>query len=214
LTLFPALVLGGEKEESFFKEKMIPLAQKFVKRNELVAADFGTNNINKCQVQFFTDGRSGCTASLGLKSGYWFYYISNGQNTEICQFHDSTKTYYALENAPKEKIDVVKALNLRNKLSETNALQLAKKYFNLQGHKEENFHPAEVHQSYWSGGDDNRGGKLPYFDITWYRKDITKTDRESGDSKMLLKSVTIEVSGIDSHLISYSKGLLPIGKDF
>ncbi|HEY1718095.1 MAG TPA: hypothetical protein VGH42_07340 [Verrucomicrobiae bacterium] len=166
-------------------------------------------------MEFFTDGRRGCTANLKLKTGYIFDFISDGTNAEVCHFHDGkTRTYFALENAPKEKIDAVKALNLRNKLSKTNALELAENFFKLQGHKDENFNEPELHQSYWSGGDDNRGGELPYFEITWYRKDITKTDRESGDSKKLLESVTIEVSGIDSHLISYSKGLLPIGKDF
>ena len=215
LILFPALVMGGEKEELFFKEKMIPLAQEFVKRNELLTADFGTNNIKKYQVQFFTDGRQGCIADIKLKDGYRFEFYSDGQSVELSQFSDGkTKTYYALESAPKAEIEAVKALNLRNKLSNTNALNLAEKFFKLQGHKDENFNPPELHQSYWSGGDDNRGGELPYFEITWYRKDITKTDRESGDSKKLLKSVTVEVSGIDSHLISYSKGLLPIGKDF
>jgi hypothetical protein len=83
----------------------------------------------------------------------------------------------------------------------------------LLGHKEENFHPAELHQSYWVGQNDV-WGNLPYYEVTWYRTDVTKEKRESGDSKELLKSVTIEVSGIDSHLISYSKGLLPIGSDF
>ena len=212
--LFPVLAMCGEKEDLFFKEKLIPLAQEFVKRNGLSAANFGTNSIKKYKVEFFTDGRSGCTANVALKDGRWFYFISNGQDAEINYFHDETKTYYSLADAPKEKIDAVKVLNLRNKLSNTNALKLAEKFFKLQGHKDENFHPAELHQSYWSGGDEDRGGELPYYEVTWYRKDVTKEKRESGDSKELLKSVTIEVSGIDSHLISYSKGLLPIGKDF
>jgi len=120
-----------------------------------------------------------------------------------------------IEKFRKEgKIDAIKALNLRNKLNNTNALELAKKFFKLQGHKEENFHPAEFGQSSWSGGDDDRGGKLPYYEIRWYRKDVAEADIESGKAKEILKSVRIEVSGIDSHLISYSKGMLPIGSDF
>jgi len=43
-------------------------------------------------------------------------------------------SYYALDFAPKEKLDAVKALILKNKLNETNALELAKKFFKLQGH--------------------------------------------------------------------------------
>ncbi|HEY5297742.1 MAG TPA: hypothetical protein VIK59_07440 [Verrucomicrobiae bacterium] len=212
LIFFVGRAVGKEKTEIFFQEKMIPLAQEFVKRNGLQPIDFGTNNIKKCQIQFFTDGRPGCTATLALKNGYWFYFNSDGQNAEVWDFNDYTKTYYALEGAPKEKIDAVKALNLRNKLSKTSALEVAEKFFKLQGHKEKNFHPAELHQSYWSGGGDNRGGELPYYEITWYRKDVKKTDRDAGIATLPI--VIIEVSGIDSHLISYTKGFMPIGKDF
>ena len=174
---------------------------------------FGTNNIKKRQVHFFTDGRLGCTANLKLKTGYRFNFISNGKNVEVWDFHDEkTKTYYALEGAPKEKIDVVKALNLQNKLSNTNALELAEKFFKLQGHKEEKFYPAELHQSYWSGGDDNQGGKLPYYEVEWYRKDVKQAERDAGYAQLPL--VRIEVSGIDSHLISYSKLFMPVGSDF
>jgi len=211
--LFP-FTFGEKREEDFFWKKMLPSAQEFVERNKLPAADFGTNNIGKYRIEFFQDGRAGCTANLKLKSGLIFTFLSDGTNVEVSAFSDGrTKTYYELDSAPKEEMDAVKALNLRNKLNDAIALELAKSFFVLLGHKEENFHPAELHQSYWVGQNDV-WGNLPYYEVTWYRTDVTKEKRESGDSKELLKSVTIEVSGIDSHLISYSKGLLPIGSDF
>jgi hypothetical protein len=210
--LFP-FTFAEKREADFFWGKMLPLAQKFVNRNGILDIDFSTNNIGKYRIDFFQDKRPGCLADLKLKNGYSFSFLSDGTNADVWAFNDGkTKTYYALEGAPKDKIDAVKALSLRNKLSSTNALELAEKFFRLQGHKEDNFHPAELHQSYWSGGDDSRGGELPYYEVEWYRKDVKMTDLQSGIAT--LPYVRIEVSGIDSHLISYTKGFMPVDGDF
>lgn len=214
--LFPMLMLGGEKEDTFLKEKMLPLAQEFVKRNELPTADFGTNNIQNYKVRFFTDGRAGCTADLKLSNSYSFSFISDGTNTEAWFFNDGkTRTYYALEDTPKEKIDAVKALNLQNKLNDKTALEVAERFFKLQGHKEEDFLPPELTQLCWTGPPEYAsldGRLLPYYEVGWYRKDVKLADRDAGVAK--LSHVRIEVSGIDSHLISYSKHFMPIGSDF
>lgn len=212
--LFP-FTFAERAEEDFFWKSMLPLAKGFVEHNELPAADFSTNNISNYRVEFFQDGRPGCIADLKLKDGYTFSFVSDGTRAEVSGFNDGkTRTYYSLENAPKEKIDAVKALLLRNRLNKTNALELTEKFFRLQGHKDENFHQPEIHQSYWSGGEDGRGGDLPYFETTWYRKDVNMDDVKGGEARALLKSIRIQVSGIDAHLISYSKGLLPLGRDF
>jgi hypothetical protein len=142
----------------------------------------------------------------------WFLsFYTETNKTEVWTFHRNIKTYYSLAGAPQAKIDAVKALNLQNKLNKESAIVLAKKYFKLLGHKDENFHSQEISQCYWSG---EESGRLPYFEITWYRKDVTLKELEDNDSNAKLKTVIIEVSGIDSSLISYSKGLLPIGSDF
>jgi hypothetical protein len=186
--------------------------QEFIKRNSLPVTDFKTNTIKKYNVEFFTAGRSGCIANLKLNNGYYFDFYSNGQNTEISQFNDGkTKTYYALDAAPKEEIEAVKSLNLRNKLNDKAALEIARRFFKLEGHKEDDFHPAELRQSYWVGKND-LWGYLPYYQATWYRKDVTEADRKSGTSSLPL--ILIEISGVDSHLISYTKAFMPIGKDF
>ncbi|HEY5297811.1 MAG TPA: hypothetical protein VIK59_07785 [Verrucomicrobiae bacterium] len=209
--LFP-FTFAEKRESDFFWNKMLPLAQEFVTRNGLPAVDFNTNNISKYRIEFFQDGRHGCTADLKLKGGYSFSFLSDGTNAEVWAFNDGrTKTYYELDNVPKEEIDAIKALNLRNKLNDKTALETAERFFKLEGHKEENFHPAELKQSYWVGKNDE-WGYLPYYQTTWYRKDVTDVDRKSGTST--LPVVMIEVSGVDAHLISYTKAFMPVSKDF
>jgi hypothetical protein len=210
--LLPALVFGGEKEDVYFKEKMIPLAQDFLQRIGVTnCLPLGTNQVHKHKVDFFED-RPGCTAVMALSNRITFRFITEKQKSEVWSFQSGVITYYNLVNVPKEKIEAVKALNLRNKLSPTNALALAEKYFKLLGHKDENFHPPELIQSYWSGGEDAHGGILPYYEVSWYRKDVNLADRDKGIS--VLPEVKMTVSGTDFSLIHYSKHFMPIGGDF
>jgi hypothetical protein len=206
--------LGGEKEQAYLTQKMIPFAQEFLQRiGQTNNLPLGTNQVKHYKMDYFND-RPGCTANMRLTNGCVFSFHTETNKTEIWSFQRNIKTYYSLADAPKAKIEAVKALNLKNKLNKDSALVLANKYFKLTGHKEENFHSPELLQCYWSGGEDNHGGRLPYYEITWYRKDVTKAELENHDSNAELKTVIIEVSGIDLGLISYSKGLLPVGSDF
>ena len=208
---FPALCKGGERGEQYLTETMIPLAQTFLSRiTQTNAPPLETNQVKSFKVDFFDD-RPGCTAAMRLTNGCVFRTYSENGKSEVNGFHRPIKTYYALENAPKEKVVAVNALNLQNKLNKDSALILAQKYFRLLGHHEDNFHAPEILQCYWSG---EVGGKLPYYEITWYRKDVTAKELADNDSRAKLKTVVIEISGIDSSLISYSKGLLPINSDF
>jgi hypothetical protein len=140
---------------------------------------------------------------------------------EVWSFKNTNvKTYLELNNPPKEKIEAVKAMNLRNKLNKKSAEILATKYFKMLGHKEENFHsldfyPPEVTQGYWVSAPESppiNERLLPYFAVTWYRKDVKVDEIKDGDSNF--REATIEVSGVDLGLISYTKTLLPIGSDF
>lgn len=202
-------------EERYLKETMIPLARAFLQRiGQINNLPFTTNQVQYYRIDYFRD-RPGCTASLRLTNGYSFSYYTETNKTGVYTFRRNIKTYYGLDvGAPKAKIEAIKALNLQNKLSKNSALALGIKYFKQLGHEEGDFHVPEIHQCYWSGGENGRGGKLPYFEITWYRKDVTRKELDNHDSNEMLKAITIEVSGIDSSLISYSKGLLPIGSDF
>ena len=152
--LFPVLAMGGEKEEAYLRQTMIPLAQAFLERigqtNTLI---LGTNQVKNYRVDWFND-RPGCTASLKLTNGCSFLYYTEKAKTEIDTFRSPIKTYYELNNPPKEKIEALKALNLQNKLNKESAAALAGKYLKLLGHKEENFHsldfyPPEIAQGYW-----------------------------------------------------------------
>ena len=218
----PALVLGGEKEQAYLAGTMIPLAQKFLARIGLTnSLPITTNQVMKFKVDYFDD-RIGCMASLKLTNGFTFGFHTETNKTEVWSFHRTIKTYYALENPPKEKIIALKALNLQNKLNLHSAQSLAEKYFKLIGHQLENFHsldfyPPGITQGYWVSTSDPTPASerhLPYYEITLYRKDVTKLQLDEHDSNAELKFVMIEVSGIDLGLVSYSKGMLPIGSDF
>ncbi|HET7626677.1 MAG TPA: hypothetical protein VFM25_15590 [Verrucomicrobiae bacterium] len=207
-------VIAGENENLFLNQTMVPLVRQFVKQNRLAETNLSTNDIIKYRVTFFKEERSGCLANLKLKCGYFFDVWSDGTNAEVRDFGDANvRTYYNLSDAPKEKIEAVKKLNLSNKLNEKTALELAEKFFELQGHKKSNFHSPEIHQCNWVGTDAEGWGPLPYYQIKWYRKDVTQTERESGLSTV--PEIVIEVSGVTSNLVAYHKyGSLPIGKDF
>ena len=217
-----AFHLSGEKEETYLKEKIIPLAQEFLQRiGQTNNLPLGTNQVKSYKLNYFDD-RPGCTADMRLANGYAFSFHTETNQTEIWSFHRSIKTYYELDNPPIEKVRALQALNIQNKLNKESAAALAAKYLKLLGHKEENFHsldfyPPEISQGYWVSSPESPPAnerRLPYYEIIWYRKDITKKELDDNDSRAKLTTVTIEVSGIDSSLISYSKGMLPIGSDF
>jgi hypothetical protein len=205
----------NEAEAEFFWGKMIPLAQEFIRRNNLpYDSKLGTNNIKHYRVELFRK-RPGGTGSFRLENGYTFSFLSDGQAAEVSNFSDNgVKLPYSLVDAPKEEIEAVQALNLSNKLNDGTALELAKIYFGLQGHKETNFQPAELNQETWYGGDDNLENRfLPFYTIEWHRKDVKQEDRDNGNITMC-PWVEIGISGITSNLIHYSKGYMPVGSDF
>jgi len=212
MLLFPVLVFGGEKEEAYLKEKMIPLAQDFLQRiGQTNSLPLGTNQVRNYKVDYFDD-RPGCQANMRLTNDYVFRFLTEKDKSEVRGFQRLIKTYYNLVDVPKAKIEAVKALNLQNKLNKASALVLAKKYLKQLGHKEENFYPPEIGQCYWSGGEDGRGGILPYYEVSWYRKDVNLADVDKGITN--LPQVLVTVSGIDSSLIYYSRLYLPFDGDF
>lgn len=171
-----------EKEERFFRETMLPAADEFIRQSDLAIT---TNDVSRWEFDLFDDGRVGGLGSLRIEPKHHFTFFVMGEKSEVRTFTDgNVNTYYDLSFAPQEKVDAVKALLLRNKLNEQTALELAKKFFKLQGHKEENFHPVQIYRLGWTGPanpvagerhsiDDpaKRGGLLPYYRATWYRKD-------------------------------------------
>lgn len=203
---------ADKKEEAFFWKTMIPRAQGYIERNGLAETDFGTNNIKHYRIDFY-DNRPGGQAVLALNTGYSFDFFSDGQTTEVRHFSNGkVKTHYNLSGATGEQIRAVKSLNLQNKLNDNTAFELAEKYFTLQQHKEANFHPVEFQQLSWGNKNEPDYVPLPYYRAEWYRKDVNLAERKAG--VIALPSVTIEISGIDSSLIHYSKSFMPVGSDF
>lgn len=150
---------------------------------------------------------------MQLENGFSFHFFSNGKTNEVRFFKDGKiKTYYDLTGAPPKKVEAVRALNLGNKLNDKTALELAKKYFQRQGHKAEDFQTPNLTHGYWVGKPEHLNHRLPYYKVEWYRKDVTQAQLDSGIAA--LPQVIIEVSGLTSNLVSYSKIGLPIGRDF
>jgi hypothetical protein len=209
--LYP-FTFAEKKEADFFWGKMIPLAQEFIRRNNLPDdSHFGTNDIRHYRVNFHQD-RPGCSATLQLDNGYNFMFSSDGQNAEVWGFSDGSKTDYDLAGAPQDEIVAVKALSLRNKLNDQSALALAENFFKLQGHRDDDFHPVFFHQLCWGKKGDPDYVPFPFYLAQWYRKDVNLADAEKGI--VTLPSVMIEISGIDRRLIIYTKVNMPIGRDF
>ncbi|HZL14095.1 MAG TPA: hypothetical protein VFC85_08110 [Verrucomicrobiae bacterium] len=67
MLLFPALAFGGEKEEAYLKQTMIPQARKLLLRidqtNDLPST---TNDVQSYKVDYYDDGLS---AELRLTNG-------------------------------------------------------------------------------------------------------------------------------------------------
>jgi hypothetical protein len=213
-----------ELEATYLKETMIPLAREFLLRIGLTNnLPFTTNQVQKYRMSYFYYC-PGCQADMRLTNGLVFSFFTKTNKSEVWVFKNTNvKTYLELDNPPKEKIKALQALNLRNKLNQKSAEALAKKYFKLLGHKEENFHPLDFFPSegargYWVSAPEMPPANerlLPYYGFTWYRKDVKLEKIQNGEEGSISK-VMIEVSGIDSSLVSYSKlGIeMPIGSDF
>ncbi len=212
LILFSGCQSEEEKKLIILNQTMIPMVREFILRNEIpFDSNFTTNQISKWKFQPY-EKRKGGQGYVRLQNRYAFSFFFEKDKVEIWIFKDvAVKTYYDLFFAPQEKIDAVKALNLKNKLNEKTAIALATKYFKLQGHKLEDFHPPECLQRYWAGTNLSEDHNLPYFGVEWYRKDVNMADVEQGFTR---PSVLIEVSGITTNLISYSKFSMPVGSDF
>lgn len=198
-------------KEHVLGEIMIPLAREFIERNKLpYGTNFSTNSVTRYRVNFLED-KPGCTSSMTLTNGCYFGIFWEGTNSEVRNYHDKTRTGYNLGHATKAEFEAVKALGLRNKLNDETALKLAKEYFKLLGHREQDFHPVQFGPETWGEKGEADFIQFPFYQATWYRKDANLDDRARGE---LLPNIMIEVSGISSNMVSYSKCFMPVGRDF
>lgn len=203
--------------DPYLVNTMLPLAQQFcAKVNMNQFTNISTNQIKRYNHYGYFSDRPGCITQLTLTNKFVFWFHTEKDKSEVESFQQNQQTtYHSLNDASLDKIKAYEALLKQNKLSEKRALALARKYFNALGHDEKNFHPPEILQGYWvSMNEKFPSGRLPAYTVTWYRKDVTKEQLAPGSGEAMLPEVVIEVSGIDSSLISYHKYFMPIGSDF
>ena len=200
------------KEEQCLFDTMIPMAHDFIARNALsFDTNFGTNAIKRSKITIW-DNKPGWEGLLVLTNGWTFSYLSIGTNVEIDAFQTQTRTgYYNPSTMPKGEVEAVKALNLRNKLTDKKALDLLKWHFKTMGHKEKDFHPPEF---FHLGGDPGVPDyfPVPFYKATWYRKDVN-VEADSAAGK-LMPNINITISGITTNIIDYDKAFMPVGHDF
>ena len=203
--------------DPYLLHTMLPLARDFCAKvgiNQFT--NISTNQIKRYNHYGYFSDRPGCTTQLTLTNKFSFWFLTEKDKSEVESFQQNQQvTYRSLNDAPLEKIKAVQALLKQNKLNEKKALALAGKYFKTLGHDEMNFHPPEIVQGRWiSSNPKYDRGHLPAYTVTWYRNDVTKLQLEPASGEAMLPEVIIEVSGIDSSLISYHRYFLPIGSDF
>jgi hypothetical protein len=203
--------------DSYLLQTMLPLTQQFcVKVGMTNFTEISTDQIKRYRREDFYE-RPGCMAELTLTNKYHFSSHTEKDKSEVWDFQQNQQTtYHSLNDASLDKIRAYQDLLKQNKLSEKKAVALARKYFNALGHDEKNFHSPEILQGYWiSMNQKFPSGRLPAYTVTWYRKDVTKEQLDPSTGEVYRQpSVEIEVSGIDSSLISYHRNFLPIGSDF
>ncbi len=215
-SVFPFAEISTNLTDNYLHQTLLPMVQDFCAKTGMTNfTQINTNQIKRYRRENFYE-RPGCMTDLYLTNKYHFTSHTEREKSEICFFQQSQqKTYYSLNDAPVEKIQAVQSLLKQNKLNEKEALALARKYFVALGHDEKNFRPPEIQQGYWvSGNMKYPSGRLPAYTVTWYRKDVTKEQLAPGSGEAMLPEVVIEVSGVDSSLISYHKYFMPVDSDF
>lgn len=207
-----------ESTNAYLLNTLIPLAQDFcakVGMNQFT--NISTNQIKHYNHYGFFKDRYGCIADIVLTNKFSFSSHTEKDKSEIRYFQQNRqKAYYSLNDAPVEKIKAVQSLLKQNKLNEKKALALARKYFTLLGHDEKHFHPPGIVQGTWiSSNPKYPWGRLPAYTVIWYRNDVTPAQLEPATGEVYRQpSIEIEVSGLDSSLISYHRRFIPLGSDF
>ena len=137
-----------------------------------------------------------------LEKKHAFLFVGNHKTNGITIYSDKTSPWKPSLMDPKNEGKMREMSARTNLLNDKTALELATKYFRLQGHDEKNFHPVKFEHEIWARDVPSRRILLPFYHAEWVRLDTPKEDYSH--------MVTITVSGIESNLVHYSKGGLPI----
>ncbi len=202
--------VAGQREDAYFEEKCLPVVRDFIRRNRLAYdADFPTNKISHHLVDFTPDSRR-YSSRMMLEKHYAFLFLGSAQANAIIFFHDKLSAWsFGLLEPENEQ--TMRGLAARtNLLNRSTALEMARRYFRLQGHSEKNFRAVKFEQVVWAESVPSKRIVLPFYEAEWLRLDADP----SNDS--IPPSVRITISGLESNMVHYSKISLPIkfGQDW
>lgn len=208
-----AAVFAAESEDSYLADKCVPLVREFLKRNAIAYdAAFPTQRISHSQVDY--TARSGVYLSrLMLDRRFSFLFTGTGGTNGITFFVDKASSWSPRLLDPQNEAQMLQLASASNCLSISTALDLANRYFHLQGHQQKNFHPVVFRQITWAESVPSRRIVLPFYEAEWVRRDVPLPVEKN---ESIYPSVTVIVSGLKSNFIAYSKILLPFGygRDF
>jgi hypothetical protein len=194
-------------KNEYLESNVLPLVRQFIKRNGIpFPVDFSTNEIAHWRVTF-GDYPAATLASVNLKNHFIFGFTQRAGEKEINYFQDIQPSIPRVMTTsdPKE----MRFLASRpNRLTAKTALDLAKKYFLLQGHKPENFHAPKFKQMGWGEKSDPDYIALPFYEAEWLRIDVKEAEPGS-----LYPKIHIIVSGLTANLACYDKlfMFIPVG---
>ena len=201
-------VCAGEREETYYREKGLPLVRDFIRTNHLAFdPDFATNKISHWGVEYATNSGKFLSRTM-LEKRLVFFFIGDQTNSRIDSFEDKVGWPRGLM---KLKPEEARAWLARPNLLNTNSARaLLRETFRRLGHHESNFKPMEFEHIAW-GYDvpPQLRLALPFYRGRWIRSDVKPSNNSH------VPSVYITVSGVQSNLVEYMAVLLPHvpGKD-
>lgn len=212
LVLLIALPVLAEDAE---RGQIIQTVREFARRNRVpLDPNFSPNEINSFRINYITNNPEfSATGRIMVSNRFAFFFAVHDTNVEVSYFKLVNPSMSALiENRPLSELASVAAKT--NLLTEETAFRLAKEYFKLQGHKDENFHAPFFKQITFGNKehDPKHYFAFPFYEAEWVRKDAKNVPSDL--QQVMLPNVVIRVSGITSNLEYYSKVSLPVGKDF
>jgi len=201
---------AGEREETYYREKCLPLVREFIRTNHLAFdPDFATNKISHHDVEYSDESKKFSSRTM-LEKRLTFFFAGDTNHTRIYYFQDKVGWTPGMLNPGKQKEEQARGWAARTDLLNTNSARvLLLETFRRLGHHESNFHPMEFEHVTWEYHGPSRPIVLPFYLGTWIRSDVKPSNNS------YVPSVRITVSGVQSNLVEYMPALLPHipGKD-
>ncbi len=202
-------VCAGEREQTYYREKGLPLIRDFIRTNQLAFdPDFATNKISHWDVEYATNSGKFLSRTM-LEKRLVFLFIGDQTNSRIDSYEDKVGWP---RNLMKLKPEEARVWATRTNLLNTNSARaLLRETFRRLGHNESNFKPMEFEHITWGHNvPQHLRLALPFYRGRWIRSDVQPSNNSH------VPSVYITVSGVQSNLVEYMTALLPHvpGKDW